>query len=653
MEQPAKLEGVGEWMEVSGALALKNRDPHDYFWYSRAAQTTEAKSSAAAMQIQKDILRTFPEHERFSLGENGQYPPHSLLRPLTAVLSAFCVRNPVAGYTQGLNFIVGTMMLYVSEEDAFWLLVALSELLFPQFYNESLSGAVVESELVDLLILEKLPVIHAALQAQNLTTQLFSTQWIITLFTADATPAIAARILNVVLRHRPAECILLRLSLSLFRLRRQQLSENASSSASLATAMTQLCRGLSAAEVDKLLAKAQKPSRIVNSFWDTQRQQRLKRERLQQSRFQRIRRVKKLFREFDTDGNGYIDREEFLAMLSHIHGSEADADQSWQTHGLEIFDGSVKDSNGRMNEDAFREAVQLMAPSFSAAMQLTMALPESVIGGTHAKLRCLFDFFDSDSSGELDLSELHCLVSLIHSARLGLSEIVGARGRERFEERSSGEWLVESKMIFAHVDQDHSGTISFDEFVDAARSMPVLGMGLALIQLADGGCSARESEPSDRDVLVHALQQAEQADEALVLTLLNSVQADANLHAVANAIGRDSRIGSIFNGLIKPGGARDAVFYQIEVQTSKARWVAQKRYSDIMKFHHQLCARLVSEGKQQELELLKRVFPKKSMSSTSAATQLERRHAFQEYFNTLLGLHCNYIRPQLQGFLRG
>jgi hypothetical protein len=127
-------------MEVSGALALKNRDPHDYFWYSRAAQTTEAKSSAAAMQIQKDILRTFPEHERFSLGENGQYPPHSLLRPLTAVLSAFCVRNPVAGYTQGLNFIVGTMMLYVSEEDAFWLLVALSELLELKARYHTLTG---------------------------------------------------------------------------------------------------------------------------------------------------------------------------------------------------------------------------------------------------------------------------------------------------------------------------------------------------------------------------------------------------------------------------------------------------------------------------------------------------------------------------------
>jgi Ca2+-binding EF-hand superfamily protein len=642
-------------MAVSSALELKRRDPHDYFWYSRTAQSSEAKSSAAAIQIQKDILRTFPEHERFSLSANGQYPANSLLRPLTAVLSAFCVRNPSAGYTQGLNFIAGAMLLYVSEEDAFWLLVAISEVLFPQFFNESLSGAVVESELVDLLIAEQLPAIHTALQAHNLTTQLFSTQWLLTLFTAESAPAVAARIINVVLHHRPPDCILLRLSLSLFRLRRQQLTEKASCSASLATAMTQLCRGLTSAEVDKLLAKAQKPSRIVNSFWNTQRQHRLMRERLQQSRFQRIRKIKALFRQFDTDGSGYIDKQEFVAMLSHIHGSDADSsDESWRTHGIKIFEASVKDSNGRMNEDAFREAVQLLAPSLGAAMQLTMALPESVIGGTHAKLRCLFDFFDSDSSGELDLSELHCLVSLIHSARLGLSEIVGARGRERFEERSSGEWLIESKLIFAQADQDHSGTISFEEFVDAARSMPVLGMGLALIQLAEGSSCARESEQAQKDGLVHALQQAEEADEPLVITLLSSVQADANLHAVANAVGRDSTFSGIFNGLIKPGGARDAVFYQIEVQTTTARHVTQKRYSDIMKFHHDVCARFVSEHRQEELELLKRMFPKKSISSMSATTQLERRHAFQEYFNALLGLHsrdCNYIRSSLRAFL--
>jgi hypothetical protein len=41
---------------------------------------------------------------------------------LKNVLSTYVKRNPTVGYCQGMNFIVGRMLQYMNEEEAFWTL---------------------------------------------------------------------------------------------------------------------------------------------------------------------------------------------------------------------------------------------------------------------------------------------------------------------------------------------------------------------------------------------------------------------------------------------------------------------------------------------------------------------------------------------------
>eukprot|EP00013_Stygamoeba_regulata_P002311 CAMPEP_0177642478 /NCGR_PEP_ID=MMETSP0447-20121125/7608_1 /TAXON_ID=0 /ORGANISM="Stygamoeba regulata, Strain BSH-02190019" /LENGTH=296 /DNA_ID=CAMNT_0019144639 /DNA_START=195 /DNA_END=1082 /DNA_ORIENTATION=+ len=66
-------------------------------------------------QIRKDINRTFPTHTYF-MEEKGQ-------RALFNVLNAYAVYDESLGYCQGMSFVVGLLLMYMREEDAFWVLV--------------------------------------------------------------------------------------------------------------------------------------------------------------------------------------------------------------------------------------------------------------------------------------------------------------------------------------------------------------------------------------------------------------------------------------------------------------------------------------------------------------------------------------------------
>ncbi|XP_022759331.1 TBC1 domain family member 10A isoform X3 [Durio zibethinus] len=109
---PDCLRGL-VWQLISGSRDLLLLNPGVY------EQLVIYETSASELDIIRDISRTFPSHVFFQQRHGpGQ-------RSLYNVLKAYSVFDRDVGYVQGMGFLAGLLLLYMSEEDAFWLLVAL------------------------------------------------------------------------------------------------------------------------------------------------------------------------------------------------------------------------------------------------------------------------------------------------------------------------------------------------------------------------------------------------------------------------------------------------------------------------------------------------------------------------------------------------
>ena len=85
-------------------------------------------------QIKKDLRRTFPDHVMFKINKgdkafsganNGTEDEKQFTsgqRSLYNLLAAVALDHPDLGYTQGMNMLASTFLMYMGEEDSFWMM---------------------------------------------------------------------------------------------------------------------------------------------------------------------------------------------------------------------------------------------------------------------------------------------------------------------------------------------------------------------------------------------------------------------------------------------------------------------------------------------------------------------------------------------------
>jgi len=102
------------WLKLTGADILKKNSPGKY-----NQLCFEEPEKKYADVIDKDLARTFPKHDIFinqsELGQKG----------LQKVLRAYAVYDQEVGYCQGMGFLAALFLMYMTEEDAFWILVSI------------------------------------------------------------------------------------------------------------------------------------------------------------------------------------------------------------------------------------------------------------------------------------------------------------------------------------------------------------------------------------------------------------------------------------------------------------------------------------------------------------------------------------------------
>ncbi|ETN41158.1 uncharacterized protein HMPREF1541_03093 [Cyphellophora europaea CBS 101466] len=166
--------------------------------------------------IGKDVGRSFPNVEMFREKDGeGQIM-------LGRVLKAFSLYDEAIGYCQGLGFVVGPLLMHMSEPEAFCILVRLMEHYdLRSSYLPDLSGLHLRIYQFQQLLTRHLPALSAHLDQLNIEP-LYVSQWFLSFFAATCPLPMLLRIYDVILSEGAAET-LMRVALSLMQRNEQKL----------------------------------------------------------------------------------------------------------------------------------------------------------------------------------------------------------------------------------------------------------------------------------------------------------------------------------------------------------------------------------------------------------------------------------------------
>lgn len=130
--------------------------------------------------IERDISRTFPQQAMFK--DAGGYGQAALFR----VLTAYARIDPAVGYCQGMGFVTALFLSYLSEEEAFWLLLTVMQSDkhgLAQLYAPGLPLVDRYMHLLQGLLNRYQPKLAAHIRHFDIHPTMYATQWVLTIFT--------------------------------------------------------------------------------------------------------------------------------------------------------------------------------------------------------------------------------------------------------------------------------------------------------------------------------------------------------------------------------------------------------------------------------------------------------------------------------------
>eukprot|EP01064_Diplonema_japonicum_P005526 TRINITY_DN13678_c0_g1_i1.p1 TRINITY_DN13678_c0_g1~~TRINITY_DN13678_c0_g1_i1.p1 ORF type:complete len:435 (+),score=95.10 TRINITY_DN13678_c0_g1_i1:23-1306(+) len=151
-----------------------NTITHQITPYKIASEMKTPNPSIIA--IEKDMDRTFPDCNHFDAGQSTREELQTVLLRYSAVNSD--------GYCQGMNFITGILLLFVSEESAYEILTRLTT--SPEYnggyYGLGMESCNADQRVLENLVKESLPGVVEKLEEFNICLTNLVVRWFLTVF---------------------------------------------------------------------------------------------------------------------------------------------------------------------------------------------------------------------------------------------------------------------------------------------------------------------------------------------------------------------------------------------------------------------------------------------------------------------------------------
>lgn len=203
------------WMRLSGALNKKMKSEVSYEEIIRASANDSLMTSK---QIEKDLLRIMPNNACFSNAKGTGIPR------LRRILRGLAWLFPDIGYCQGTGVIVACLLLFMEEENVFWMMATIVEDLLPaSYYASNLIGVQADQKVLQTLIANYLTSVNDSLKQHDIELSLITLHWYLTLFANVVHMKILVRVWDWFFYD--GSIVLFQLTLGMLKMKEEQLKD--------------------------------------------------------------------------------------------------------------------------------------------------------------------------------------------------------------------------------------------------------------------------------------------------------------------------------------------------------------------------------------------------------------------------------------------
>lgn len=176
----------GELWEVSsGSIFQRMAHPGVY---RALLKEHEGQTNLSSEEIEKDLNRSLPEYAAYQSPQG--------IETLRRVLVAYSWKNRELGYCQAMNIVVAALLIYMSEEQCFWMLDTLCDRLLPGYYTQSMAGTLLDQKVLEHLVQQTMPILHEHFSKHEMQLSIVTLPWLLSLYINSMPMVFAFRVID-------------------------------------------------------------------------------------------------------------------------------------------------------------------------------------------------------------------------------------------------------------------------------------------------------------------------------------------------------------------------------------------------------------------------------------------------------------------------